>query len=378
MQTRKIKFEGVDVDSKKKSKNIDFIVNSYLFKELVSIHSPQHLELANTIVEKIDWTWVSSTELDYVRDYQTFLLCKIASNDCTYAEGNSRLFLSPTLRVDSIWHCHIAKPDFYKQMCTVLGKFIDHCNDGANDSQSVKNERIDRTQIYAKSLIGRRLETAFDYNDNVDNKTDFDSDDSQVISSAKEVNTSISSSLDSSMQSSKSVHNSDNSNDDNSSLEKAEQSINLTFNDENGDEEFFNVKISTLFSKMFAAYADIKNVDVKSLTYARLLSNETPADCGLKDEDEIEVRKEPTYGNLDNVITLCIKDLMDDEKILFKVKNTTVFHKMFYAYADKKNVNVQSLQFTLDGSRLNPNYTPADYGLKDEDTINVRKVTTGC
>jgi len=52
------------------------------------------------------------------------------------------------------------------------------------------------------------------------------------------------------------------------------------------------------------------------------------------------------------------------------VKKTTKLSKIFKAYAERKGVAIDSLSFIFDGKRLNPEMSPKQYEMEDDDVIN--------
>lgn len=85
--------------------------------------------------------------------------------------------------------------------------------------------------------------------------------------------------------------------------------------------------------------------------------------------------EKPDPGAADNeavveTITVRVKDQAGEEMI-FKVKKTTKMSKIFDAYASRKGINVSSLRFMLDGSRINGEQTPKMLELDDNEQIDV-------
>jgi len=52
------------------------------------------------------------------------------------------------------------------------------------------------------------------------------------------------------------------------------------------------------------------------------------------------------------------------------VKKTTKLSKIFKAFADRKGVALDSLSFLFDGKRLNPDHSPKQCEMEDDDVIN--------
>ena len=67
-------------------------------------------------------------------------------------------------------------------------------------------------------------------------------------------------------------------------------------------------------------------------------------------------------------ITLRIMDETHEVR-LFKVKKNTRFEKLFTTYAAKKGIAVTRLRFLIDGERINPNQTPEECDMEDQDLI---------
>ena len=68
-------------------------------------------------------------------------------------------------------------------------------------------------------------------------------------------------------------------------------------------------------------------------------------------------------------ITIRVRD-QTGEETFFKVKKTTRMDKVFASYAQRKGVGLASLRFLLDGERVNPDHTPKDLELEDQDQID--------
>ena len=61
----------------------------------------------------------------------------------------------------------------------------------------------------------------------------------------------------------------------------------------------------------------------------------------------------------------------DRDEVCFRLKMTTPFQKMFDAYASQTKLNVASLRFLFDGTRINPTQSPGALKMEDGDTIDV-------
>ena len=62
--------------------------------------------------------------------------------------------------------------------------------------------------------------------------------------------------------------------------------------------------------------------------------------------------------------------VQNGEETFFKVKANTKMSKVFNAYAKRKGVAGGALRFLLDGQRINPEQTPGDLELEDQDQID--------
>ena len=73
-------------------------------------------------------------------------------------------------------------------------------------------------------------------------------------------------------------------------------------------------------------------------------------------------------------IAIRVKDQAGEET-LFRIRRSTKMKIIFKAYAQQKNLELEydkkALRFTIDGERINPEATPIDLGLQDEDVIDV-------
>lgn len=88
----------------------------------------------------------------------------------------------------------------------------------------------------------------------------------------------------------------------------------------------------------------------------------------MADEATGENRPQPKQEA--NIINLVCKDQTGTE-VHFKVKLHTKLEKVFAAYCAKKSIDVNSVRFVFDGSRVQKDQTPQDLGMDDGDTIDV-------
>lgn len=75
-------------------------------------------------------------------------------------------------------------------------------------------------------------------------------------------------------------------------------------------------------------------------------------------------------------IAIRVKDQVGEET-MFTIRRTTKMGKVFKAFAERKGVDERELRYTIDGERINPEDTPIDLGLQDEDVIEVIRPMIG-
>jgi len=93
-----------------------------------------------------------------------------------------------------------------------------------------------------------------------------------------------------------------------------------------------------------------------------------------EEEEEQESKKgEAAF----TVLNIRVKD-QTGEETMFRIKNTTTFGKIMYAYASRKGVRAVDLRFLLDGERIEPYQTVADLDLEDEDQVDCLLAWSGC
>jgi hypothetical protein len=62
---------------------------------------------------------------------------------------------------------------------------------------------------------------------------------------------------------------------------------------------------------------------------------------------------------------------------MFKIKRSTKMSKIFTAYANRKNLPLDSLRFHCDGVRIKPDQTPKMLEMEDHDQIDAYLAQTG-
>ena len=75
-------------------------------------------------------------------------------------------------------------------------------------------------------------------------------------------------------------------------------------------------------------------------------------------------------------ISIRVKDQAGEET-MFTIRRTIKMGKVFKAFAERKGVDERELRYTIDGERINPEDTPIDLGLQDEDVIEVIRPMIG-
>lgn len=66
-----------------------------------------------------------------------------------------------------------------------------------------------------------------------------------------------------------------------------------------------------------------------------------------------------------------------NEEIYFRIKPTTPLRRIFEVYSQRMGIQPNNLRFLFDGARLDPEKSPADYKLEQNDTIDVAIHQTG-
>jgi small ubiquitin-related modifier len=69
--------------------------------------------------------------------------------------------------------------------------------------------------------------------------------------------------------------------------------------------------------------------------------------------------------------------LQSGEETFFKVKMSTWMEKVFQTYTQRKGVELNSIRFLLDGTRVQNDATSTELGLEDQDQIDCMLYQTG-
>ena len=98
----------------------------------------------------------SVNTLQLLVEYKKFLAIKVISKD-TPDPSN----LSPSALIDEAWHSHILYTAKYRAACTALGVTIDHSPAGAEDEESVRENRLLLTTSNYKVLFNQAAPSQF-------------------------------------------------------------------------------------------------------------------------------------------------------------------------------------------------------------------------
>lgn len=95
-----------------------------------------------------------------------------------------------------------------------------------------------------------------------------------------------------------------------------------------------------------------------------------------KGADAMDVVKTTVDAPGEEQINLRVCDQSGTE-IFFKLKATTMFQKLFDAYAQRQGLNPASIRFLVDGSRIKGTDTPKSREMEDNDIIDCLTMQTG-
>jgi len=101
--------------------------------------------------------------------------------------------------------------------------------------------------------------------------------------------------------------------------------------------------------------------------------NATLAELGLQDHERLFLERKKEHPLKVNI---CISDA-DGVQTFFKMKRRAPMRKLFAAYADRKQLLEESLEYRIPGSStgaLDPERTATENGLQDWDMIIVEEV----
>eukprot|EP00466_Bigelowiella_natans_P010041 jgi/Bigna1/90329/estExt_fgenesh1_pg.C_670078 len=116
------------------------------------------------------------------------------------------------------------------------------------------------------------------------------------------------------------------------------------------------------------------------IAYASRYDGEAPP-CEIWGDMTDEHRSNRTMknrdGNAPERISITVRS-HDGNEVIFKVKQTTPFSRIFEAYCQKVGEEKPSVRFLFDGDRISGIQTPADYDMRDGDEINATVQRSGC
>lgn len=76
-------------------------------------------------------------------------------------------------------------------------------------------------------------------------------------------------------------------------------------------------------------------------------------------------------GRLGSAVHLFLRvRAQDGSEVFFKVKRSVMWGEVMTAYCHKVGVAFEQVRYLFDGRRLRPDQTPADFDMKDNDTID--------
>lgn len=103
-----------------------------------------------------------------------------------------------------------------------------------------------------------------------------------------------------------------------------------------------------------------------STSLSKLKMSESPAET--KPDAQSEVKPE-THINL--------KVSDGSSEIFFKIKRTTPLRRLMDAFAKRQGREMDSLRFLYDGLRIQPDQTPDDLDMEDNDIIEAHREQIG-
>jgi Ubiquitin-2 like Rad60 SUMO-like len=286
---------------------------------MVDLHAhPAPKQGATPLVKRCmrELGWDEAKARDVLRAYRQFLSVKVAKRD-----WNAEI-LSPSVAVDQMWHQHLLDNSNYAHDCLLLcGRFMKHDPDGGLDVEARKIRLVATRQALLES-----------FGDDDDEGEGGELDRSargpwkDVFEGAAE------------------------SDDDAGAGESDDDAGTAESDDDAG-------------------------------------AGESDDDAGAGDSDDeegttrsagpAEAREIDDDGGSVGAVTIDMRD-DDGEVVSYRVRRTTRLQHLFAAYARRKGVEVDSLNFLLNGQRVEPHATPIVLQLEDGDQIDALVVRSGC
>lgn len=92
----------------------------------------------------------------------------------------------------------------------------------------------------------------------------------------------------------------------------------------------------------------------------------------------METRESDTKGDDSPSQNILLKVVdQDSNEVYFKMKKRTPLRKMMDSYCKTKAISQSSVRFVYDGKRVQPDQSPEDLGMQDDDVIDVLLEQTG-
>jgi len=141
-----------------------------------------------------------------------------------------------------------------------------------------------------------------------------------------------------------------------------------------GEEMRFKIKKSIKLRKVFKASARYCNptyIEISSLKFffndKRILETDTAQSLQLKEDDQIDCY------NMDKGITIKVTRsydrCMNRWTTCFKVNQYTKMRKVFMAYAERHGIEMNTLHFSFNGTRIYTTDTIQSLQIKEDDSI---------
>jgi len=67
----------------------------------------------------------------------------------------------------------------------------------------------------------------------------------------------------------------------------------------------------------------------------------------------------------------------DGNEVVFKIKKQTALRKLIEAYCSRQGLDMNAIRFLYDGNRIQPDQTPKELEMEDNDIIDVVIAQTG-
>jgi len=91
---------------------------------------------------------------------------------------------------------------------------------------------------------------------------------------------------------------------------------------------------------------------------------------------ETNSSQQPQQSTEDNTVNLKVVN-QDGNEVVFKIKRHTQLRKLMEAYCGRQGVDISSIRFLYDGQRVQPDQTPKELEMEDNDVIDAVLSQTG-